>query len=181
MELELDLDGEGRFTGHTGIAFLEHMLDLLARHSGIDLKIRAKGDLEVDDHHLVEDVGITLGQALAQALGDKRGIERYGSILLPMDEVLVAVAVDLGGRYYFASDYQPERERVGDLSTDMVPHFFQSLALEARLNLHIRMLAPGLNEHHRIEAMFKGFARSLKAAIRIEDESGEVPSTKGVL
>ncbi|MFQ5929192.1 MAG: imidazoleglycerol-phosphate dehydratase HisB [Acidobacteriota bacterium] len=182
IEVNLNLDGQGECTCRVGLGFLEHMLELLARHARIDLKVRAKGDLEVDDHHLTEDVGIVLGQTLNKALGRKEGIERYGFALLPMDEVLIAVAVDLGGRFAFCCNYRPQREKIGDLSTELIPHFFRSLAVEARLNLHFNFLNPGENEHHRIEAMFKGFARSLRMAVRIDREAkGEVPSTKGVL
>ncbi|MDA2926786.1 imidazoleglycerol-phosphate dehydratase HisB [Acidobacteria bacterium AH-259-G07] len=182
IEVNLNLDGQGECTCRVGLGFLEHMLDLLARHARIDLKARAEGDLEVDDHHLTEDLGIVLGQTLNKALGRKKGIERYGFVLLPMDEVLIAVAVDLGGRFAFCCNYRPQREKIGDLSTELIPHFFRSLAVEARLNLHFNFLNPGENEHHRIEAMFKGFARSLRMAVRIDPKAkGEVPSTKGVL
>ena len=182
IEISLNLDGQGNCEGSVGLGFLEHMFQLLARHARIDLTIEGRGDLQVDDHHLTEDLGIVLGQALAQALGTKEGIQRYGSVLLPMDEVLVAVALDLSGRFAFCTNYQAERERVGDLSTELVSHFFRSLAVEAGLNLHFRFLVPGENEHHRIEAMFKGFARSLRMAVSIDPhEKGAVPSTKGLL
>jgi len=158
------------------------MLQLFCHHSRTDLEIRADGDLEVDDHHLVEDVGIALGQALAAALADKRGIERYGSALVPMDEVLVAAAVDLSGRSVYVSNYEPMREQVGDLATEMVNHFFASLAAAAKLTLHLRFLEPGRNEHHRIEALFKSFGRALRQAVNVNSDSGdEIPSTKGVL
>lgn len=182
IEVRLDLDGKGRCQCRTGLGFLEHMLELLAWHAKVDLEIEAGGDLRVDDHHLVEDLGIALGQALGQAWGDKKGIERYGSMLLPMDEVMIAVALDLGGRFAFSCDYRPQRETIGDLSTELVPHFFRSLAAEARMNLHFQFLNPGENEHHRIEAMFKGFARSLRMALKIDEQRRrEVPSTKGRL
>ncbi|MBI4447276.1 MAG: imidazoleglycerol-phosphate dehydratase HisB [Acidobacteria bacterium] len=182
IRLELTLDGNGKFQGLIQPGFLQHMLELLAAHAGWDLSVQGSGDLHVDDHHMTEDLGIAIGRALGEALGDKKGIERYGSTLLPMDEVLVAVAVDLGGRFAFNCDYRPERETVGDLSTELVPHFFRSLAAEARINLHFRFLYPGENEHHRVEAMFKGFARSIRAAARIDSRQTEtVPSTKGVL
>jgi len=180
--LNLNLDGQGAFSCDVEAGFLKHMLHLLALHASIDLDLKATGDLDVDDHHLVEDVGLVLGQALREALGDKAGIERYGSSLLPMDEVLVAVALDLSGRFTFCSDYVPQQEKVGDLSTEMVSHFFRSLAVEARANLHFRFLNPGENEHHRIEAMFKGFARALRQAVTLNARSGSsVPSTKGSL
>lgn len=182
IELELSLDGVGRAEIESGIGFLDHMLVLLCRHSRMDLTLKAAGDLDVDEHHLVEDVGIVLGQALAEALGGKEGIERYGSSLIPMDEVLAVVAIDLSGRFAFVSDYRPARETVGDLPTELVVHFFRSLALEARMNLHIKMLEPGENEHHRIEAVFKAFARALRAAIAIDPKlGGAVPSSKGRL
>lgn len=182
IELEVNLDGQGVCDCSLGLGFLEHMLELLAAHARIDLKIKAEGDLQVDDHHLTEDLAITLGQAIDDALGKKEGLERYGFSLLPMDEVLVAVAVDVGGRFAFCSDYQPQREKVGNLSTELIPHFFKSLAVAAKCNLHFNFLNAGENEHHRIEAMFKGFARSLRMAVRIDPEAkGKVPSTKGIL
>ena len=182
IELKLNLDGRGSCECNLGLGFLEHMLELLARHARIDLKVKAKGDLKVDDHHLTEDLGIVLGQALESALGKKEGIERYGSAVLPMDEVLVVVALDLGGRFAFSCDYQPQRDQVGDLACELVPHFFKSLAEALRCNLHFRFLNAGENEHHRIEAMFKGFARSLRMAVRIDPEAkGAIPSTKGLL
>lgn len=181
IRLELALDGTGEYDGRIGIGFLEHMLELLSVHAQINLKVEARGDLQVDDHHLTEDLGIVLGQALREALGPKEGIARYGSVLLPMDEVLVAVALDLGGRFAFYSDYRSARDKVGDLSTEMVPHFFQSLAVEAKANLHFQFLRPGENEHHRVEAMFKGFARALRMAAAVEKEGAKIPSTKGVL
>src|SRR5690554_2067345 len=179
IQIDLTIDGKGRFQGKTGVGFLDHMLALLARHSGFDLAVKTQGDLEVDDHHTIEDIGIALGQALSKALADKRGIERYGFAILPMDEVLVAVAVDLGGRFAFESNYQPVRDRVGDLSTEMVNHLFRSFSVEAKINLHFHFLNHGRNEHHRIEAMFKGLARAIRTAARIDPESaGEIPSTK---
>ncbi len=182
IEIDLNLDGQGKCTCQVGLGFLEHMLELLAAHARIDLKVQAQGDVQVDDHHLTEDLGITLGQAIESALGMKKGIERYGFVLLPMDEVLVAVAVDVGGRFAFCCNYRPQRERIGDLSTELIPHFFRSLAMAAKCNLHFNFLNQGENEHHRIEAMFKGFARSLRMAVHIDREAkGQIPSTKGVL
>ena len=182
IELELCLDGTGESRCSLGIGFLEHMLCLMAYHGKLDLEATAKADLHVDDHHLVEDLGIALGRALAQALGDKRGIQRYGSLLLPMDEVLVAAAVDVSGRFAFSTNYSPTRDRVGELSTEMVPHFFQSLASESRMALHLQFLNAGSNEHHRIEAMFKAFGRALRAAVRVDTEMpANIPSTKGIL
>ncbi len=182
IELELFLDGSGKAEIESGIGFLDHMLVLLCQHSRMDLTLKAAGDLDVDEHHLVEDVGIVLGQALAEALGGKEGIERYGSSLVPMDEVLTAVAIDLSGRFAFVADYRPARESVGDLPTELVAHFFRSLAQESRMSLHIKMLEPGENEHHRIEAVFKAFARALRVAVAIDPALGNaVPSSKGRL
>jgi imidazoleglycerol-phosphate dehydratase len=182
IRVSLNLDLSGPPSIETGVGFLDHMLTLLAHHSGISLQVEAAGDLTVDDHHTVEDVGLVLGEALAEALGDKAGINRYGSAMLPMDEVLVAAAVDLSGRALFASNYEPLRERVGTLSTEMVNHFFASLAARARMTLHVRLIEPGINEHHRIEAIFKAFARALRGAIdRTPGGGTAVPSTKGVL
>jgi imidazoleglycerol phosphate dehydratase HisB len=181
IKLRLNLDGRGDFSGATGLGFLDHMLHLTARHARFDLEVHAEGDLQTDEHHLVEDLGIVFGQALAQAVGEKRGIERYGWAMIPMDEVLVAVALDLGGRFAFRSDYVPQREMVGDLPTELIAHFFQSVAVEGRLNLHVRFLDPGENEHHRVEALFKAFSRALRMAVRVDPDYDQVPSTKGVL
>lgn len=182
IALTLTLDGTGQFEGTVANGFLGHLLHLFAAHGLFDLTIQADGDTHVDDHHLIEDVGLVLGDALAQALGDRRGIRRYGDALVPMDEVLVAAAVDLGGRFAFETDYAPQRERVGDFSTEMVAHFFQSLAVRAGLALHLRLLAPGRNEHHRIEGMIKAFARALRVAVEPDPRAAtSIPSTKGVL
>jgi len=185
IELELDLDGSGKSEIATGIGFLDHMLDLLSWHSGIDMVIKAAGDLEVDAHHTIEDVGIVLGKALAEAAGDTRGIRRYGDCLLPMDDTLVAVAVDLSGRFWYVSDYRPVRDNLGGMPSDMVNHFFYSLASESKINLHFKFLNPGENEHHRVEAMFKGFGRALGQALsrRVDGSLGQdrIPSTKGAL
>jgi imidazoleglycerol-phosphate dehydratase len=182
VEVELNLDGTGRVQASSGIGFFDHMLTLLAHHGRLDLSVVAKGDLEIDAHHLIEDVGLVIGQTLKESLGGKEGISRYGSAMIPMDEVLVAVAVDLGGRFSFSSDYQPKRDMVGDFPTEMVNHFFQSLASESRSNLHIKMLDPGENEHHRIEGIFKAFARALREAVSLDPELGtDIPSTKGAL
>ncbi len=179
VELSLNLEGSGVFQGGTGIGFFDHMLNLATRHGRFDLELAARGDLQVDDHHLVEDVGIVFGQVLAKALADKRGIQRYGSVLLPMDEVLVAVAVDLSGRPAFRCNYAPVRENVGGLSTEMVRHFFNSMAMSGKLGLHIRFLDAGENEHHRVEAMFKGFGKALRMAAALDPQAvGEIPSTK---
>jgi imidazoleglycerol phosphate dehydratase HisB len=181
--LELDLDGSGESDISSGVGFLDHMLNLLAWHSGCDLKVKVEGDLDVDAHHTIEDVGIVLGQALAEAVGDKRGIERYGYFLLPMDETLVAAALDLSGRFYYLSDYVPVRDNLGEMPTDMVNHFFYSLASEARMSLHFKFMNQGENEHHKVEAMFKAFGRALRQAVSINStkDSGKIPSTKGTL
>ncbi|NNF58095.1 MAG: histidinol-phosphatase [Rhodothermaceae bacterium] len=181
ITLTLALDGEGRYEGSVEHGFLSHLLHLFAAHSRMDLTIEATGD-GVDDHHLIEDVGLVLGQALREALGDKRGLRRYGDALVPMDEVLCAAAVDLSGRFAFETDYAPVRDMVGELSTEMVPHLFHSLAVEAKMALHLRLLNPGRNEHHRIEAMTKAFARALRVAVEADPRAaGTVPSTKGSL
>lgn len=182
INLELNLEGIGQSKISTGLGFLNHLLELFAKHGLFDLEIQAKGDLQVDDHHLIEDIGIVLGQAIKQAVGDKKGIRRYGSIILPMDEVLCASAVDLAGRFAFATNYQPVREKVNDFSTEMMPHFFRSLAANADINLHIQFLNAGVNEHHRLEAAFKSFARSLRQACEYDERAKNIlPSTKGKL
>ncbi len=185
ISLELNLDGSGESDTSTGVGFLDHMLNLLAWHSGIDLRVKAEGDLNVDAHHTIEDVGIVLGQALAEALGDKRGIERYGYFLLPMDETMAIAALDLSGRIFYVSDYKPVRDSLGEMPTDMVNHFFYSLACEARLTLHFKFMNQGENEHHKVEAMFKAFGRALRLAVSINQsgsaDPGRIPSTKGLL
>ena len=182
ISLTLNLDGNGQYQIDTPIGFLNHMLELFAKHGLFDLKITARGDTDYDDHHVIEDVGIVLGQAIKEAVGDKMGINRYGSILLPMDEVLVACATDLAGRYSFETNYQPVREKVNDFATEMVKHFFKSLALNAEMNLHLQFLNAGENEHHRIEGMFKAFARALRESCKRDERAqGQLPSTKGKL
>jgi imidazoleglycerol-phosphate dehydratase len=176
----LSLDGKGEFRGGTGIGFLDHMLHLWARHGLFDLAVQANGDLEVDAHHTVEDIGICLGQAFNSALGEKKGINRYGSVLLPMDEALVMAAVDISGRPFLAYDVQTENGRVGELPLELVPEFFRAFANNAGLALHLRLLA-GFNSHHIIEAVFKGCARALRQAVAIAGPPDEVPSTKGRL
>jgi imidazoleglycerol-phosphate dehydratase len=183
IDLELNLDGSGSFKADMeGMGFFSHVLELLARHSQIDINLKAKGDLHVDDHHLVEDLGIAIGAAMSEALGDKAGIERYGFSVIPMDEVLVQAAIDLSGRFTYVANYEPHREQVGELSTEMVNHFFASLASSAGMTLHLRVIEQGANEHHRIEALFKAFARAFRVAVRIDPMSqGAIPSTKGTL
>lgn len=177
----LDLDGAGKSEISTGCGFLDHMLTLFARHGRFDLTVQAKGDTWVDDHHTVEDVGITLGDAFAKALGDKRGVTRYGSAILPMDEALILTAVDLSGRGLLCYDLAIPTEKVGAFDTQLVGEFFAAFARRADLTLHIKQLA-GANSHHIIEGAFKSLARSLRTAAAIDpDAAGEVPSTKGVL
>jgi imidazoleglycerol-phosphate dehydratase / histidinol-phosphatase len=175
----LNIDGSGTTEISTGIGFFDHMLDLLARHALVDLALRANGDLPVDEHHTVEDTGLALGSAMAQALGDKRGIERYG-FLLPMDEALAEVAIDLSGRPCFVFNGSFRREYVGELPTELVPHFFESLAQTLRCGLHMT-IRRGKNEHHKIEALFKGLGRCLRQAFRGCPHERGVPSTKGSL
>jgi imidazoleglycerol-phosphate dehydratase len=180
IRVAVDLDGEGRSNISTGVGFLDHMLELLAAHSLVDLEVEARGDLRVDEHHTVEDVGITLGMAMAEALGERRGVRRYG-FLLPMDEALARVALDLGGRPFVVFEAEFEREKVGDLATELVEDFVRALAQHLGANIHVRV-EYGRNDHHKIEAIFKALGRALRAALerdpRLEDR---VPSTKGVL
>ena len=176
--VEVNLDGHGRTEISTGLGFFDHMLDQIGKHSGIDLTVRVKGDLEVDEHHTIEDTAIALGEALLKALGDKRGIERYG-YCLPMDDCLCSVALDFGGRPWLVWDAAFHREKVGDMPTEMFLHFFKSLSDAARMNLNIK--AEGTNEHHKIEGIFKALARSIKMAIRRDIYRYELTSTKGAL
>lgn len=178
ISLTLNLDGNGVSNISTGIGFLDHMLTLFSFHSGIDLTIECKGDIEVDDHHTTEDIGLTLGQALLEALGDKKGVNRYGSSYVPMDETLARVVVDFSGRPYLIYDAKIEREKVGFLDTQNVKEFFKSVSNEAKMNCHMEVLY-GENDHHKIEALFKAFGRAVKEACKIV--SNEIPSTKGVL
>ncbi len=178
IALTLVLDGEGKAKVKTGLGFLDHMLDLLARHAGFDLTVKAKGDLHVDDHHLVEDVGIVLGQALKQALGKKVGISRYGWAAIPMDESLVMCALDLSGRAYLGFELALPAKRVKQFDTELVEEFFRAISNSAGMNLHLHQMA-GRNTHHLIEGAFKAFARALRQAVAIT--GGGVPSTKGVL
>ena len=178
IRAEIDLDGGGQIQISTGIGFLDHLLELFAFHAGIGLNLAAKGDLHVDDHHTVEDVGIVLGKALREALGDRRGIERYGFCVLPMDEVLARAAVDVSGRSVLRYQARFERLAIGGFATENVPEFFRALVRESRITLHLEILNPG-NEHHQAEALFKAFGRALRAAVRISGEG--VASTKGTL
>jgi len=180
IDLSLVIDGGGNADVATGIGFFDHMLTLFAHHGGFDLSVRAKGDLDVDGHHTVEDVGLALGQALREALGDKRGIRRYGSFLLPMDEALAMVALDLSGRPYFVHDLQLAGVRIGAFDGDLAPHFLRSLTMQCGMTLHVRLLA-GSDAHHVVEAVFKAFARALSQACELHGRDDEVPSTKGAL
>ena len=176
IRVEVDLDRAAEPQVHTGLPFYDHMLEQIGKHAGFELKIRADGDLHIDEHHTIEDTALALGQALREALGDKRGIGRYGFVL-PMDEALASAALDFSGRAYLVFDGQFRRERVGDMPTELVPHFFRSLCDAAGLNLHLKV--EGDNDHHKIEASFKALARALRQAIRRDGDA--LPSTKGVL
>lgn len=180
IELTLDLDGSGQSEIATGVGFFDHMLTLLARHALFDLTVRAAGDLQVDQHHTVEDVGICFGRALNEALGDKQGIVRYGSITLPMEETLVTAAVDLGGRMWFVDRVEFPTEKIGEFDTQLVREFWQAVTSNGLLNLHL-VLHHGTNSHHIAEAVFKGTARALREAVRIDPRQQGVPSSKGTL
>ncbi len=180
IQMNLSLDGKGNSDIETGIGFFDHMLEGFARHGFFDLSVHVKGDLVVDDHHTVEDTGIVLGTALKQALGDKKGIRRYGSCILPMDEALVLCAVDLCGRPYFVWDAEFPGEKIGTLSTEMIKEFFYAVSYACGMNLHIKMLYGG-NSHHIAEAMFKSFAKALDEAVSYDPRIQDVLSTKGSL
>ncbi len=181
ISVTLDLDGTGRYDCQTGVGFFDHMLDQLARHSLIDIEIRAKGDLHIDDHHTVEDCGIALGQALVQALGDKRGIRRYGECSLPMDDAQVACALDLSGRPYLVWNVDFPSPKIGTFDTELVREFFQALASHGGITLHLDQ-RHGINAHHIAEAAFKAVARALRAAVEPDPrKSDAIPSTKGAL
>jgi imidazoleglycerol-phosphate dehydratase/histidinol-phosphatase len=176
ISVEINLDGQGKAGIHTGLGFFDHMLEQIAKHGQIDLQIAAQGDLHIDEHHTVEDTAITLGEAFSVALGDKRGIERYG-FLLPMDDCLAQVTIDFGGRSWLVWDAEFKREKIGEMPTEMFFHFFKSFSDAAKCNLNIK--AEGSNEHHKIEAIFKAFAKAIKMAVRKEGD--QLPSTKGTL
>jgi len=180
IELSLDLDGAGRAEVATGVGFFDHMLSLLARHAAIDLTVKATGDLAVDQHHTVEDVGICLGRALAEALGDKSGIRRYGQATVPMDESLVSAAIDLGGRPYFVFNAVLPAPTIGQFDSQLVAEFWQAVASHAMCNLHVNMHY-GRNSHHIAEAVFKATARALRMAVELDPRASGVPSTKGTL
>jgi len=181
IEVSVNLDGTGQYDNRTGVGFFDHMLDQLARHSLIDMKIEAAGDTHIDDHHTVEDVGIALGKVLAEALGDKRGIRRYGSCLLPMDDTLVRAALDLSGRPYLVWEVAFTAPKIGRFDTELVREFFTAFAMNGGITLHVDALR-GVNSHHIAEAAFKAVARSLREAIERDPRKGEdIPSTKGTL
>lgn len=180
IALTLDLDGSGSYQIETGIGFFDHMLSGFAKHGYFDLQLKATGDLYVDGHHTVEDCGIVFGNAIAKAVGDKKGINRYGYFVLPMDEALIVCAVDLCGRPYYSSDVVFQCEKMGDMDTQLVKEFFYSVSYAAGMNLHFKMLA-GANDHHICEAMFKAFGKALDMAVSYEPRCKDVPSTKGAL
>lgn len=181
IELKLNLDGTGRGTIQTGVGFMDHMLTLFARHGRIDLDVVCRGDTMIDDHHSTEDIGIVLGGAIAQALGDKRGIKRYGSMLLPMDEALVLCALDLSGRSCLRVQVAIPSQKIGTFDTELVEEFFLAVTRSAGMTLHIRQM-DGTNSHHIVEAMFKAFGRALREAVSLDETcKDDIPSTKGVL
>jgi imidazoleglycerol-phosphate dehydratase len=180
VKVALNLDGSGKSSPETGVGFFNHMLDLLARHALVDLTVNAEGDLEVDAHHTVEDVGIVLGQALEKALGDKRGIHRYGWAIVPMDESLAQVAIDLSGRAAFVFNVKFNGGQIGTFPTELIEEFFKAFANSARLNLHVTV-PYGTNNHHIAEAIFKATARALRQAVSTDPRNPDVPSTKGSL
>ena len=181
IAMKLAIDGKGRYAVRTGIRFLDHMLELFARHGGFDLNIQATGDLDVDQHHTVEDVGIALGEAVSAALGRRRGINRAGYFVMPMDETLAVAAVDLGGRPHTVVDLKVSAARVGDLQTELVHDFFEGFAIGARANVHVKVMY-GRSSHHHIEAVFKAFARALRVAVAKDKRLAKMlPSTKGLL
>jgi imidazoleglycerol-phosphate dehydratase len=181
IKVTLVLDGKGKFENQTGIRFLDHMLDLVARHGGFDLKVKATGDLDVDQHHTVEDAGIALGEAVAAAIGNKRGINRAGYFVMPMDETLAVAAIDLSGRPHAVIDTKVNVRIVGDLQTELVHDFFDGFAMAARANVHLKVMY-GRSNHHKIEACFKAFARALRVACSKDKRlSRTLPSTKGLL
>ena len=178
IDIWLNLDGTGQCDINTGLGFFDHMLEQIGKHGNIDLKIHVKGDLNVDEHHTIEDTGIALGECIAKAIGDKRGIERYG-YTLPMDDCLCSVCLDFGGRAWLVWDAEFHRERIGDMPTEMFLHFFKSFSDAARINLNVK--AEGENEHHKIEGIFKALARSIKMAVKRDIYKYQLPSSKGVL
>jgi imidazoleglycerol-phosphate dehydratase len=180
VRVSLNLDGIGKSTIDTGLPFLDHMLELFAKHGLFDLDVRCKGDLEIDDHHSVEDIAITIGQGLSQALGNKKGINRYGAAIVPMDEALCRCVVDLSGRFYLVYEVQTRRQKIGNFSVELAEHFWRSFAETAKFNLHIDCLR-GRNTHHMLEGTFKAFARALRQAVERDARVTGIPSTKGSL
>ncbi|KIC48402.1 MULTISPECIES: imidazoleglycerol-phosphate dehydratase HisB [Tateyamaria] len=181
ISVSLNLDGTGTYDNETGVGFFDHMLDQLARHALIDMTVRCKGDLHIDDHHTVEDVGIAIGQALSQAVGNKKGIQRYGSCLLPMDDALVRAALDLSGRPFLVWNVDLPTPKIGTFDTELVREFFQALSTHGGITLHVDMLH-GLNSHHIAEAAFKAVARALRVALEVDPRTADaIPSTKGSL
>jgi imidazoleglycerol-phosphate dehydratase len=181
IDISLNLDGSGRFVTETGVGFLDHMLSHIAKHGVFDLEVRCTGDLWIDQHHTVEDIGICLGEAFAQAIGDKAGLVRAGFAYMPLDEALARAAVDLSGRPYAVLDLRLLGREIGGMPPDLFNHFLESFAFAAKINLHLSVLA-GVNDHHKIEAAFKAMARALDAAVRIDPRrGGDIPSTKGTL
>lgn len=178
IEIEMNLDGNGTYNVNTGLNFFNHMIEQLSKHSLIDLNLKADGDLHIDEHHTIEDTAIALGEAIAKAVGDKKGMERYG-FLLPMDDCLAQVAIDFGGRSWLVWDVKFNREYVGDVPTEMFYHFFKSFSDAAKCNLNIK--AEGDNEHHKIESIFKAFAKSINMAVTVNENSDALPTTKGIL
>ena len=180
ISLKIDLDGSGKHSIHTGIPFFDHMLSLLAHHSSLTLSLKARGDIDVDAHHTVEDVGICLGDGIRKALGEAKGIQRYGMTLIPMDEALASVALDLSMRPWLVFHMKLKRSRIGTFDLELIEEFFKALCHHGRMTLHINLLY-GKNSHHMVEAVFKGFGRALRQAISVDERSGGVPSTKGML
>ena len=180
ISLELNLDGTGKCNVENPIGFFDHMLDGFTRHGLFDMTLKVEGDLEVDSHHTIEDTGIVLGKAIKEAIGDKKGIRRYGSRILPMDEALVISAVDLCGRPYFNFNYEFKNDRMGDMDTEMVREFFYAISYAGEMNLHLKVL-DGMNSHHITEALFKAFAKALDEAVSYDDRITDVLSTKGTL
>jgi len=178
--LKLDLNGSGRYLIDTGIPFFDHMLSLLAYHSHLDLTLKAKGDIGVDAHHTVEDIGICLGEGIRKALGEAKGIQRYGMAIIPMDETLVSVAMDFSMRPYLVFHMKMRRSRIGTFALELVEEFFRALCNHSKITLHINLLY-GKNSHHMVEAVFKGFGRALRDAISLDSRSSQIPSTKGIL
>ena len=177
INIELNLDGTGKYNISTGVNFFNHMLESFSKHSMIDLDVQAVGDLEIDDHHTIEDIGILFGEAFSEAIGDKKGIKRMAHAIVPMDESVATVAIDISGRSYCNMKLDFKNEKIGDMTSDVVIHFFESFASSAKLNIYGTV--EGANDHHKAEAIFKAFAKSMKEAIKIEHD--QIPSTKGVL